>query len=82
METKTNFGPDQLTKKTPAWANWLFGSVFISCTVAIQVVGGDTAITDAVKVRVINYLNGVSGLIFAVSRMFGVKVKSDENSTA
>lgn len=81
METQTIFGPGQLTKQTPSWANWLFGIVYALCTVGIQVIGGDAAISDAVKVRVINYMRGAEASIFLFSRMFGVKVKDESSNT-
>ena len=79
--TKTTFGIEQISKKTPLWAKWVFRVVFLLTAVATFIITFEPAISDLVKIRVGLYLKGLDMLVFGLSKMVGVTLKTieDEN---
>ena len=74
------FGIDQITKETPMWAKWMFRIVFLLTTVAVFIISAEPSIDDALKVRLNLYLTGLDMLVYGLSKMFGVKLKKENDN--
>lgn len=71
-EMKGSLTPS-FTLPTPVWAIWVYKVCVALTTVAIGIVGTDSAIPDELKVRIIMYLKGFDSLIGILAAGTGVK---------
>ncbi len=78
-QQQTRFGLNQVTVQTPQWATWMFRITFLLTTVITGWIAATNLFPQATKYEITIFLKVVvDPLIWGLSKMFGVQVKTDE----
>jgi len=73
------FGLDQLTNQTPKWAKWMFRVVFAVTTALTAWIAATNLFPQSTKYEITLALKLlIDPVVYALSKMFGVSVKDEE----
>jgi len=76
METpKAKFGISQTNKHAPKWLVPAFAVSVIVISAVVVMINGDPAISDLNKIRINNYLMGLTMIISGIAPLFRVDLK-------
>jgi hypothetical protein len=78
-QTKTTFGSLEAIKApTPKWATYTYRATIALTTAIAFYVAGSSLVADLWKTEIILGLKSLDMVVFALSKMFGVKTEEKE----